>query len=199
MNTSSDVNKMLETLQAGDTLLVRAIKTANESKVQLEFAERMTSLEGNSSALLGLLNQSDDRFSSGARRGWMTAEITDIAAQLNINCGDDAEWEHDSKLGRDVLPLGMLNPTIKNFRLRVKISETLIPTDYQKENFETSAKRRGAEGEYITHQGKYIFSNTEIVPMSGDTNPVHVILEADAATGVSGSKAIVDETQEAGL
>ena len=198
MNTN--INEMLDALLAGDTLLVRAIKTSNEGKVQLEFAERMRSLEGSSSALLGLLNASDERFNNGPRRAWMTAEITDIAKQMSdINVGDDAEWEHDADLGRDVLNLGIENPMIKDFRLRVKIVETLIPDEYQKENVETAAKRRGAEGAFITHGGKYIFSNTEVVPMKGDAAPTHTMLEADAPVGVAGAEGIVDETQEASL
>lgn len=197
--TAAEVAKMLEGLTSGDTLLVQAIKTANDSKVQLEFAEKMTQLEGNSGALLGLLNASDDRFSSGARRAWMTAEINDIGAKLGINCGDDAAWEHNSQLGRDVLPLGIMNPAISNHRLRVRIAETVIPTDYQKENIEKSAKRKGAEGDFITFEGKYIFSNTEVVPMAGDNDPTHTVLEADSVSVPAGTKGIVDETAEAGL
>jgi len=193
---SAEVAAMLDSLQAGETLLVRAIKTTNSSKVQLEFAERMTSIEGNSGALLGLLNASDARFSNGARRAWMTAEINDVAKQLDINCGDDADWEMDKELGKEVLPLGRKNQKLGEYRLRVKIAETVVPTDYQKENLESSAKRRGSEGTFITHKGQYIFSNTEVVAMKGDAAPEHVILVADAAPVSAG---IVDETQSATL
>ena len=187
----SAIAAMLETLTPGETVIVQAIKTSNPNKVQLEFAEKMTALEENPGALLGLLNQSDDRFTSGARRGWITAEVADAGSKLNLNCGDDADWE-TNKAGKEVLILGVKNPKIGELRLRLRINETLVPTEYQKENLETSAKRKGADGDFITHKGKYIFSNTEIVPMSGDANPTHIMLVADSVS----VKSIVDETAD---
>tara|TARA_R110002051_G_C8743899_1_gene499449 strand:- start:1190 stop:1792 length:603 start_codon:yes stop_codon:yes gene_type:complete len=183
--TVKSVNSLIEALKSGETLLVQALKTQNPEKVQLEFAEKMTSLEDNASALLGMFNASDSRFSSGARRAWLTAQIVEVGKFLNINCGDDGNWVMDKERGKEVIPFGILNPSAAGKRFRVKVAETTEPTEYQAENAETSAKRKGAEGEHILHNGQYIFSNTEVVLCSDDIAPVHVFLTADAVTANS--------------
>ena len=190
--TVQSVNAQIEALEAGQTLLVQVLKTSNPDKVQLEFAEKTRGIENSPSALLGLLNASDDRFSSGARRAWKTAQIVDVAKLMNINCGDDASWVTDPDRGKEVLPLGILNPTIMGYRCRVQILETVEPTEYQADNVETSAKRKGAEGEHILHNGQYIFSNTEVTLIKGDEAPTHVTLEADTSK-VGVGAGIVDE------
>jgi len=65
----------LDTLEKGNTLLVSARKI-NGGKIQLEFAE-VVSTSDKGVNLLAMLNKSDDRFSSNARRAWMSAEPTD--------------------------------------------------------------------------------------------------------------------------
>ena len=61
LNTGS-----IQTLTKGNTLLVNAQQVAN-GKVQLEFAEIIKSSTTGVN-VLAMLNKSDDRFSSGARR-----------------------------------------------------------------------------------------------------------------------------------
>jgi len=175
-----NISEKLSALKTGETLLVQALKTKNPNKVQLEFAERVRSVEGSAGSLLGMLNKSDDRFSSGARRAWMTAEISDVAELLDINVGDDADWTL-TETGKDVLLLGILNPEIQEMRLRLQINETVEPTEWQAENIDTAAKRKGADGDFIKHKGQFIFSNTNVVLMNGDDTPEHVVLTADAA------------------
>lgn len=175
-----NISEKLSALKTGETLLVQALKTKNPNKVQLEFAERVRSVEGNAGSLLGMLNKSDDRFSSGARRAWITSEIADVAELLDINVGDDAEWTLTPE-GKDILPIGQLNPTINGMRMRLQISETVEPTEWQAENIDTAAKRKGADGEFIKHKGQFIFSNTNVVLMNGDDTPEHTVLTADAA------------------
>ena len=188
-----NISEKLSALKTGETLLVQALKTKNPNKVQLEFAERVRSVEGNAGSLLGMLNKSDDRFSSGARRAWITSEIADVAELLNINVGDDADWTLTPE-GKDVLPIGKLNPTIHGMRMRLQINETVEPTEWQAENIDTAAKRKGADGDFIKHKGQFIFSNTEVVLMNGDDNPEHIVLTADAApvAATAGAK-IMDE------
>lgn len=177
--TVKSVNSQLEALMSGETLLVQAVKTVNPEKVQLEFAEKMANIEDNAGALLGMFNASDERFSSGARRAWLTAQIAEVGAILNINCGDDAAWEIDVERNKEILPIGILNPTAKGMRFRVKVVETTTPTEYQAANAEKAAKRKGAEGEHILHNGEYIFSNTDVVLKEGDVAPEHVFLASD--------------------
>ena len=188
-----NIEQQLSALKTGETLLVQALKTKNPNKVQLEFAERIRSVENNAGALLGMFNQSDDRFTSGARRAWLTAEIADVAKLLDINVGDDADWTLTAQ-GKDVLPIGELNPSLEGKRFRVQDVETVEPTEWQAENIDTAAKRKGAEGEFIKHKGQFIFSNTNPVLVDEGENPQHVILTADVASVAStASSKIMDE------
>lgn len=194
--TVESVKQQIANLTPGKSLLVQAVKTTNPSKIQLEFAEKTQGMEGNANALLSMLNASDERFTSGARRAWVTAEITDASKMFGINFGDDADWVMDPNLNKEVLPLGIENPTLNGFELRVQIEETLEGTEWQLQNIETAAKRRGKDGDYITHNGKYIFSNTRVVPLKKGVEPKHVLLQADAATATVDSvdDIIIDET-----
>ena len=194
--TVESVKQQIANLTPGKSLLVQAVKTTNPSKIQLEFAEKTQGMEGNANAMLSMLNASDERFTSGARRAWVTAEITDASKMFGINFGDDADWVMDPNLNKEVLPLGIENPTLNGFELRVQIEETLEGTEWQLQNIETAAKRRGKDGDYITHNGKYIFSNTRVVPLKKGVEPKHVLLQADAATATVDSvdDIIVDET-----
>jgi len=194
--TVESVKQQIANLTPGKSLLVQAVKTANPSKIQLEFAEKTQGMEGNANALLSMLNASDERFTSGARRAWVTAEIADASKMFGINFGDDADWVMDPNLNKEVLPLGIENPTLNGFELRIQIEETLEGTEWQLKNIETSAKRRGKDGDYITHNGQYIFSNTRVVPLKKGVEPKHVLLQADAATTTVDSvdDIIVDET-----
>jgi hypothetical protein len=169
----------LQGLQAGQTLLLQARKV-NGDKIQLEFAE-IVKTQSNAANPLALFNKSDDRFSqgNGARRAWLTAEAKDASVYLNINLMDDADWQVD-QMGREILPLNVINPVAhingEAFPLKVQVEETVTPTDWQANNIPTAAKRRGKDGDFITHQGMYIFANTRVV----FNKATHVFLEADA-------------------
>ena len=155
----------LQGLQVGQTLLVSARKVAG-NKVQLEFAEIVQS-RSNTVNPLALFNKSDDRFSqAGARRAWLTAEPKDASAYLSIDVTEtNLGWSVDS-MGREVLNLNILNPVAniegEAIPLKVEVIETVTPSDWQANNIDTSAKRRGKDGAFITHKGMYIFANTRI-------------------------------------
>ena len=165
----------LESLKPEQTLLVSARKV-NGGKLQLEFAEVIKN--GNTMNVLGILNKSDERFSSSARRAWVTAEPNDAEESFGINFGIDAGWETTEK--GEMLFIDVLNPTIGETRCRLQINETVEATDWQSDNIETAAKRKGKDGDFITNEGNYIFSNTSVV-MSDET-PKHTILTPDAIT-----------------
>jgi len=168
----------LETLKFGDTLLVSARKVKND-KIHLEFAE----IINNQSAVnvLGLLNKSDDAFSSRARRAWVTAEPADATEFFGCDFGPTAEWYMSDK--GEMLDLNILNPTMNGVRCRIKIEETIEGTDWQNENIKTAAKRKGKDGDFITHLGAYIFSNTSVV--LSETDVQHVMLEPDTVTAAT--------------
>ena len=179
----------LESLKPEQTLLLSARKVSN-GKIQLEFAEIVKANKNIN--VLSILNKSDERFSSSARRAWVTAEPNDAQDSFGINLGVDAGWEATPK--GDMLFLDILNPTIDGTRCRLAINETTEATDWQAENITTAAKRKGKDGDFITHNGDYIFSNTSIV--LSDSNPSHNILQPDAVTMQSAVNTMTGEVLE---
>lgn len=182
----------LETLTPGQTLIVQARKV-NGNKLQLEFGEV---LEGNArpQTALGIFNQSDERFNLAgkARRAWLTCEQQDAENLLGIDLGGEYTT---NEMGYVVKPLNVFNPVVNGQRLRVQIVETTDATDYDAANIEKQAKRKGKDGDFITHKGMYIFTQSSVVV--GD--PTNVFLEADApvtTTGILASQNVSVETGE---
>jgi hypothetical protein len=176
----------LKTLKAGETLLVQAIATTTD-KIQLEFAEVIQETARGAN-ILAMFNASDDRFSQKARRAWMTVQPGDAEKLLNLPEGTltgDEGWV-ETTVGRGttktVCPLNVLNPTVEGNRLVIQIVETNTPTEWQALNIETAAKRRGKDGAFITHNGKYIFSNESVVFAN---QRKHIFLESDSSAKVS--------------
>ena len=177
----------LQNLEAGQALAVSARQVAN-GKIQIEIAEKLDS--GSSLTPLALFNASDARFTSKARRAWLTCEPADASQILGLPSNPDGShflsdtnpgWMIDDA-GRTIVPLNILNPKVdvngKVHTLRLEVNETTTPNEWQAANIETSAKRKGTDGEYITHGGKYIFSNTMVVFDQAE----HTFLKADEAT-----------------
>ena len=180
----------LSSLQVGETLLTQARKIAN-GKIQLEFAEKVTAKDRPLSALT-VLNASDVRFSSGARRGWATAEIEDASNVFGINFGDDGDWvmgETLSGKSAEFLQLNILNPEFNNLRFRVRVVESTEPTASQQKYadelgvdvIDTQAKRAGKGGDHILHQGNHIFMNSYVDLLPLNDNPEHIFLKSDTA------------------
>ena len=181
----------LKEIQVGETLLTVARKVAN-GKIQLEFAEKVTAKDRPMSALT-VLNSSDTRFSSGARRSWAIAEVADAADIFDVNFGDDGEWfmgETASGKPAEFLKLDILNPVFNGLRFRVRVVESTEPTDSQKKYaddlgvnvVETQAKRAGKGGDYILHNGQHIFMNSYVDLLQESENPQHVFLKSDTDT-----------------
>ena len=167
----------LDTLTTGQTLLVSARKV-NGDKISLEFAENLNSGDMPKS-ILAEINFDDPRFSSKARRAWMAGSVAGINKVLDIDVSATADWYMSDK--GEMLDLNILNPVkaIDNTRLRMLITETTEPTEFQQANVETTAKRRGKDGDFITHQGANVWSNTTMVATNENELP-HIYLESDA-------------------
>jgi hypothetical protein len=174
----------LDMIQENQTLLLSARKVSG-NKIQLEFAELIRTSTASANPL-SLFNKSDDRFSVGnkARRAWLTSEAKDASIILGLDLSDSAKWTVDG-MGREVLELNVLNPVADingtEKTLKVEIVETIEPTEWQAQNLQTSAKRRGKDGAFITHKGMYIFANTRVVFDKAN----HVMLEPDATVKTS--------------
>ena len=181
MNTGS-----LETLKRGEVLLTSLkgtnFKNPNFPKVQMELAEFVQDPNRTVSAL-GLLNSDDERFSgSKPRRAWLTVSPKMLEEKLGIEVDPDLYSEPNSDVVQDV---NMLNPVIEGQPLRLQIQETVVPDEYQTQHVETTAKRAGKDGDFITHEGQFIFSNTSVVV--GEPN--NVFLKSDLRSVGTGIKA----------
>jgi len=168
----------LNTLKLGQTLLTRFRKIEG-GFVQMELAEVKEGSRGLSAAFV--FNQSDNRFSrNSARRAWQPATPADVESTLGISVGDDQAWEMD-ETGNEILTVNILNPVAnyegQEFPLRVQIIETTEPTDWQAANVQSSAKRKGKGGDFILHNGDYIFTRSSII----FNEPADVFLDADTA------------------
>ena len=181
----------LSSLEVGQVLLTKAFKTSTD-KIQLEFAEKIAAKDKPISALT-ILNASDDRFSSGAARSWVVAEISDAAKVFNVNFGDDGDWYLGEKANGtpcEMMDLNILNPEFNGNRFRVRVEETTEPTASQVKYAEEkgldvvdwACKRYGKGGDPILHEGNHIFRNsyTDILPKGSD--PVHIFLKSDTQT-----------------
>jgi hypothetical protein len=197
MSTNTLNSGSLQGLQMNETLLVSARKVAGQ-KVQLEFAEILQKESTQSANPLAIFNKSDERFSQTgkARRAWMTVQPQDASSILGIDLSDSAAWTVNN-LGQEILMLNVLNPVAivngEALVLKVEVVETTTPTEYQLDNIETAAKRRGKDGSFCTHKGNYIFANTRIAFNKAN----HVMLEMDAvATVASGIPAAISAVND---
>lgn len=175
----------LEDLQPGETLLVQLIPTSTgKGNFQVEIAE-IIQRQPQGSNLLAALNEGDDRFTSGKpRRAWETCTLKGLCKMFDLDPKEvksKARKQKTSK-GKAAYRLNVLNPVFsdkgvtKQFegqRARLQITESVNPTDWQMENYETSAKQ--VNGEYITHQGMAVFTQGNMV--AGEPN--HTFLDSD--------------------
>ena len=200
MSTNTLNSGSLQGLQMGQTLLVSARKVAGQ-KVQLEYAEVLEKESTPAVNLIALFNASDSRFTVGskARRAWITVQPADAGKLLGIDLSDENDGWYTNQLGQEMLDLNILNPVATfggvSSRLRVQIVETITPSEWQKANISTDAKRKGKDGAFITHNGFYIFTNATVVL----NEPKHVFLEADStsvatSTGIPAISAMADDS-----
>ncbi len=174
----------IEDLKTGECVVVSAKKVSGD-KVQLMFAERIANPNLRPTSIVGLLNQSDERFNVSAkpRYAWHSGEITDIKTALGIDCSSLTEEGQ-------VMELGHVNPTINGQSLSIQITETTNGSEYDVANFETRAKRAGKDGDFIlSENGSYIYVKSDVV--LGDAK--HVFLSntrrADSAMSLDSAVA----------
>ena len=172
----------LKSLKLGQTLLTRFRKVAN-GFISVELAEVKEGNSGVSAAYV--FNKSNSKFTrNSARRAWQNGSAEDLEAALGVSLGDDAGWTLDEN-GNEILTVNILNPVVsfegKEFPMRVQIVESVEADDYRASRVETTAKRKGRDGDFILHNGDYIFTYASIV----FTEPSDVFLKADAPVQVA--------------
>ena len=105
-----------------------------------------------------MLNKSDDRFNQQKPRyAWLTAEPSDVKKVFGIDVANLAEG--------DTLEIDMVDARMigDSRALNIQINETTEGNAYEVANFEKSAKRAGKDGDFIMHDGKYIYVRTTVV------------------------------------
>tara|TARA_R110002012_G_scaffold23430_5_gene79538 strand:- start:1445 stop:2143 length:699 start_codon:yes stop_codon:yes gene_type:complete len=199
----------LDTLKVGQTLLTKVTKTST-NKVQIELAERIQNTNSPSSLgdgftnALGMLNASDGAFSAGKpRRHWAAVEPIDLEMMLNIDGLDLETGDYQIETVQtangpkqvEVMYLNILNPQVdvdpttgevmSPERLRIRIVETVEGNEWDMAHPETKAKRRGKGGDYILHNGNYIFNKNQVLfskDLSTTVKIPHVFLAGDATS-----------------
>mgnify|MGYP003646293837 CR=1 FL=1 len=96
----------------------------------------------------------------------------------------------------EMLDFDILNPTYQEQRFRVQINETVEGTQWQINNADVAAKRRGKGGDFITNNGEYIYSNGDIVLANVGDKVEHTYLTADTETIESAQKVVKEEAVE---
>ena len=201
----------LDTLKIGQTVLTKVTRVKG-SKVQMEIAERIqnpnavSGLGDGFENALGMMNASDDRFSAGKpRRHWPAVEALDLEVMLNIEGLDleNGEYKIETVETENVpkevetMELNNLNPTAYvnpatgeeiEKRMRLRIVETTEGTEWDKAHPETKAKKRGKGGDFILHNGNYIFNRNQILfadNLGDDVKVPHVFLAPDTVSVTS--------------
>lgn len=168
------------------SIVLESAKGVKGGKIQLCFSQ-VVETETTPSNVLGLLNASDDRFNQQKPRyAWLTAEPADVKKQfgLDINLAEGEE-----------LIIGMANPRLADnpdAPLNILITETTEGTEWEVANFETRAKRAGKDGDFIMHEGKYIYQRTSVVARVVNKED-HKIFKNTTRQGVTGSSSAISE------
>jgi len=192
----------LDTLKTGQCLLVNCRPTSKGDKMYLEFAESFeNSVSRSALSAVATLNSDDPRFQLKARRAWTTASPKRMMELFGVDVSDkNPNWTTGQVGNRevDILPLNILNPYHPELdkMFRVQIKETVDPNEWQAENVEKAAKRKGAEGAFITHKSFYIFSNPTVVLADEGEIVQHETLEQDAIAPGKESEKVNVETGE---
>ena len=158
------------------SIVLESAKGVKGGKIQLCFSQ-IVDLGKAPANLLGMLNESDDRFNQQKPRyAWLAGEVADIKKHFGLDL-DLAEGEE--------ITIGMINPKVNGDErsLNIQITETTEGSDYDVANFETRAKRAGKDGDFIMHDGKYIYVRTSVVV----GEPKHSTFESTTRKPVSGS------------
>lgn len=168
------------------SIVLESAKGVKGGKIQLCFSQ-VVETESTPSNVLGILNASDERFNQQKPRyAWIAAEPADIKKQfgLDLNLAEGEE-----------LVIGKVDPRLASnpdVPLNILITETTEGTEYEVANFETRAKRAGKDGDFIMHEGKYIYQRTSVVAKALSPSD-HKIFKNTARVSTGSSSSAISE------
>ena len=152
----------LKNLEVGQSLLTQ-IRKLEGNKYSMEVAELI--LKPNSSFnFVGAFNASDKRFKqTSPRRAWLTGEAVDIERLLGVNVKELIFKTGENK--RTTAEVNILNPIAMGLQMKVKVTESTIPTEFQLKNTEKAAKQitnKEGKTQYFKKDGKFIYSSSVV-------------------------------------
>mgnify|MGYP003152593358 FL=1 len=180
-----------ENLKVGDTLLM-SFRMIDSGKILVEIGERINVRGSGSNKAIDAFNSSE--YEPGIRRAWYPALPEDINKHFGLDTSK-LKWTLNDR-GQEIVNLNYLNPKALGKRLRIIVEETVHPkNEYQVDNAMNIAKRRGADGDYCTHNGALIFANTDVI-LTNDEVIKHTILPIDQVKYESIKKSSISNQME---
>jgi len=195
-------NEVISNLKEGIVLAVR-VKNANSSqdgleKAQIEFAEKINT-RGEVNALQAF-NSKDSRFSSGAQRVWLTADLFDVERFF----GKDIVKQLEDNASVEILkPMTPSNGS----QFRIKVEECLESqlTATENEYKDNYLKRAGQEGNFFyAENGERVCTRRSLVVVSENSEPAHVYIKGsfrednvNNESVMTGSKQLSEDMQGA--
>lgn len=147
---------------------LRSAKKVQGGKIALAFTQ-VVNTKNRATSLLSLLNASDERFSKAGER-WCYLNAEPIDAQT-ITGVDFSTLKEE---GDEMKDLNIVMGKVQGMDLNIQVLETTNGNEYEVANIESTAKRAGKDGEYITTEhGEFIYQRTSVV--LGE--PKHVLIE----------------------
>ena len=176
-------------LKVGDVKITNARKVKN-GKVELTFQENIQLVENISA--LSLLNQDDEAFRRKNTYAWVNTSVASAAKFFNLD--EEMVKKLESLQYHESVELDIINPTHQDKVFRIRIIESITPDEYQEQDIEKHAKKRGKDGSFIYHKGNHIFRRQEVVVLDKEEEPLHILLKADQ--NIPLEKDQVEQTQE---
>lgn len=173
-----DTNQFIDSLKVGQTAAVRVTRVNNDKKTakklfSVEFAEKLTEASG-SFNIRAIINKTLS--TGGARRAFENFTRDELLVafpqQLTAEQVDGMAIRQSSK--DEGIWLGVKDPKITanglDYYFKVRVDEIFAAdaTEWQLQNIDRAAKKRGADGPFIkglnpkTNKVEHIFSNTRL-------------------------------------
>lgn len=173
---SEKATEALSELKPGQVLAV-AVKHINDSegkdKYQIEFAEKIARPEdGDGISALSIFNADDERFTSGARRVWVSITATQCEKLFGFTLDNDVSH-------KEILTvLSDYEEGKQEYRIKIReVIEADLPEneiDYK----DLRLKRRSKDGPvFFTNKGEKVYSLTELRIYQKGAEVPHVYLE----------------------
>jgi hypothetical protein len=193
---SDDLKAKISSLPKEKVLAVYMRNTStDDNKVQVEFAEKIN-LSTQPQSALAAFNPGDERFSSGARRTWITADRVYAENMFKVSIKDNEAF---AEIGQVLNPI---NGGTQELRIQVREFLESEMTDSQREYADNYLKRIPSTGAYFyAKNGERVCAETRLVIVDRvwdeiantyvSGNPGHILIEGEYKTATTTSAASI--------